>query len=441
MNNNPKQQITDPALSNILSLNPQPNNGNKLPKVKKVEKDTAAKFMATLVAILAGLIVGLLIMIISRPYEALPSFYTLIGGWMLLPSQGLTGIGNWLGSLAPVLMTGLAVGFAFKTGLFNIGASGQFTMGMFFALLIAILLKDIPGPWLWMLACLGGILGGALWGLVPGLTKAFFNVNEVITCIMMNYIGMYTVNELIRRIPGLYDGSRNLTARIGENAFNPTIGLRYIFRNSSIDIAFVIAILLAIFIYFVLNKTILGYELKACGLNREAARYGGISEKRAITISFLIAGGLAGLGGAFMILASGADLTYVGPNAGYGFGSGTHYSIAEVILNEGFDGIAIALLGQSNPIGIIFSTLFVTFIKRGGNTIQIYGFKPEIIDIIVAVIVYFSAFALLIGGIITRVKKKRNDKLAFQENVVPPTPSDPSIVDVDKIIIKTGGDQ
>ena len=94
------------------------------------------------------------------------------------------------------------------------------------------------------------------------------------------------------------------------------------------------------------------------------------------------------------------------------------------------------MLGQSNPIGIIFSTLFVTFIKRGGNTIQIYGFKPEIIDIIVAVIVYFSAFALLIGGIITRVKKKRNDKLAFQENVVPPTPSDPSIVDVDKIIIR-----
>ncbi|MGI6714257.1 MAG: ABC transporter permease [Bacilli bacterium] len=410
---------------NISSIDQQPPHvEGEVPQEKENKiKGLLKKIAPALIAIVAGLIAGLVIMIVSRPAEAFPSFYTMLGGWIFLPSQRLTGIGNWLGLLPPLLMTGLAVGFAFKTGLFNIGASGQFTVGMLCAMMVGVLLKAIPSPWLWMLACLAGIIGGLIWGLVPGLAKAFFSVNEVITCIMMNYIGMFMVNQIIKSGIGLFDINRNLSVTVSKNAFTPTLGLRTIFKGSSVDIAFIIAILIAIIISIILNKTKLGYELKACGFNHEAARYGGISEKRSITLSFLIAGALAGLGGAFFILASGA------------YNSGSNYAVIEEIRPEGFDGIAIALLGQTSPIGIIFSTLFVTFIRRGGNTIQIYGFKPEIIDIIIAVIVYCSAFALLFYEIIQRWRKKKKAPL----EVCAPPPPDPHVIEVTAIIKKMGG--
>lgn len=427
MNNNIKNNNLDIDANpiNTPSIdNPSPNfDEKKSSKQKNKIKGLFHKLAPALIAIAAGLIAGLVIMIISRPADALPSFYTMLGGWIFLPTQGLVGIGNWLGFLPPLLMTGLAVGFAFKTGLFNIGASGQFTVGMLCAMMVGVFLKNIPSPWLWMLACLAGIIGGLIWGIVPGICKSFFSVNEVITCIMMNYIGMYTVNQIIKMTPGLFDINRNLSATVSKNAFTPTLGLRTIFKGSSIDIAFIIAILIAIIINIILNKTVLGYELRACGFNREAARYGGISEKRSITLSFLISGALAGLGGAFFILASGA------------YNSGSNYAVLEDIRPEGFDGIAIALLGQTSPIGIIFSTLFITFIRRGGNTIQIYGFKPEIIDIIIAVIIYFSAFALLFYEIMQRWRKKKKSNLEIQK----PPPPKVNLPDVTEIIEKMGG--
>lgn len=364
---------------------------------KLVAQKGFKSFVASLLAIVCGLLIGLLVMIITSPNYAIPGFFEMIGGWVF--RYGSKEIGNWLYYGAPLLCTGLSVGFAFKTGLFNIGASGQYTVGMFCAIVVGVLGSSF-GQIQWLVAILAGILGGAIWGFLPGLFKAYFNTNEVISSIMLNYIGMYMVNALIYGLGGgiLYDSNKAQTKAFASTAYLPTWGLRNIFPNSAIDIGFILAILAAIIIYIILNKTTFGYELKACGLNRDAARYGGINEKKNIILSMTIAGALSGLGGAIFILAGGA------------FRSGTFYTPEDSLSAMGFNGIAVALLGMSNPIGIIFASGFITFIERGGHFIQSYGFKTEIVDIIVSIIVYFSAFALLASEVIRRFHYNRQKK-------------------------------
>jgi simple sugar transport system permease protein len=227
-------------------------------------------------------------------------------------------------------------------------------------------------------------LAGALWGAVPGLLKAYFNINEVIACIMMNYIGMYLVNYLITRT--VFDSLRNQSQRVGSAATLPKWGLDAIFRDgnaaSSANSGIFLAVVAAVVLYIVLDKTKFGYELKACGLNRDAARYAGINENKSIILSMAIAGAMAGLGGAFLYLA----------------GSGKGYTVVDTLAVEGFDGIAVALLGMNNPIGIIFAGLFIAYLTVGGFTMQLYNYAPQVIEIITAVIIYFSAFVLLLKG-------------------------------------------
>lgn len=369
---------------------------------QKINKSAGFKsFLAALLAIACGLLLGLIVMIITNPSVAFPAFFQMIGGWVF--RYGSKEIGNWLYYGAPLLLAGLSVGFAFKTGLFNIGASGQYTVGMFCALFVGIA-GDALGSMQWIVALIAGIAGGAIWGFIPGFLKAYFNVNEVISSIMLNYIGLYMVDALVLGLKTssgaslLYDSLHAETINMNSNAFLPTIGLRSLFPGSAIDIGFIIAIIAAIIAYFILNKTNLGYELKACGFNRNAARYGGINEKKNIILAMTIAGALAGLGGAVYMQASGS------------INLGMHYT-ADGSLNEmGFNGIAVALLGMSNPIGIIFASGFITFIQRGGNFAQIYGYKTEIVSIIISIIVYFSAFSLLASELIRRFIKRRKDK-------------------------------
>ena len=372
-------------------------------------------FAAALLAILAGLLVGFIIMLFTRPTVAWYGFLTMIGRGLF--RAGAKGIGNWLYYVGPLLMCGLAVGFAFKTGLFNIGASGQYTVGMFCALVVGIT-GDIFGPFQWIVAVIAGMIGGAIWGFLPGFFKAYFNVNEVITAIMFNYIGMYSVNWIIKSSDTLYNSQKALTQRIDDNAFNPVLWLRNWFPESSVDIGFLLAIVIAIVIYIILNKTTFGYELKACGFNRNASKYGGINEKRSIISAMAISGGLAGIGGALFILAPGM--------ASAGIFQGTYYEPADILLANGFNGISVALLGMSNPIGIIASTLFVTYIQRGGYYMQTYLFKEELIDIIVAVIIYFSAAALFVRQFVKkRLLRAKEKRYALAELDATPPPDVP----------------
>ena len=352
--------------------------------------------LASVISILIGLLFGLLLLIIVNPAMAFPKFGELLtAGVSSLPK-----LAKVLYQAAPLIMTGLAVAFAFKTGLFNIGASGQYTVGAFCALACAIIFQ-MP----WWICLIASLVAGAVWGFFPGLFKSLFNVNEVITSIMFNWIGMMAVNLLCMNLknaegklvmlPVAWVSSpiKDRTAALSyanPSAMIPKMGLDKLLESNYMNISIFIAALVAVLLWVILNRTTFGYELKACGYNKNASLYAGINAKRNIVLSMVISGAMAGLGGGLYYLAGTAD-----------------YTIQKTLLAMGFNGISVALLATSNPIGTIFSALFISYIQVGGESLQpVYA--KEMIDIIIAVIIYLSAFALLTKTIIS--KYIRTDK-------------------------------
>ena len=296
-------------------------------------KNALLSIVASLVCIVIGLLVGFIILYCINAENAVDGFTRIIkGGFYLKPK----GIGSEIAQSAPLIMTGLSVAFAFKTGLFNIGAAGQYTVGVFGALYFAIILH-MP----WYVCLLAAMVCGAIWGAVPGIFKAYFNVNEVITSIMFNWIGLYLVN--------------------------------------------------------VLNKTTFGYELKACGFNKDAAKYAGINEKRNVVLSMTIAGALAGIGAGLYFLSGASEW---------------NPQVSTALPAIGFNGIPVALLALSNPIGVIFAALFVAHISVGGAYLPTKYYQPEIADLIVAVIIYLCAFVTLFKGIVANLFKSKKEQKA-----------------------------
>ncbi|MEG2859317.1 MAG: ABC transporter permease [Clostridia bacterium] len=359
---------------------------------------------ASLIAIVAGLLAGFVILLFSNPANALAGLATILKGGF---NNGMKGLGQVLYYATPLIMTGLSVGFAFKTGLFNIGAPGQLMVGAFVSVYVGVMWTWVPAPIHWVVAFMMGMLAGGLWGLVPGFFKAKLNVNEVISSIMMNYIGMYLTNYLIKN-SAILDTTRNETLAVMAGAAIPKAGLNNLFFNlkgkymdvSSVNAGILIAVALALVMYVVLNKTTFGYELKACGYNKYASRYAGINENRSIILSMVIAGMLAGAAGALIFLAP---------------SSGRHIQVLDVLAAEGFNGIPVALLGLSNPIGIIFAALFIAHITVGGAYLQSLKYMQEVIDIIIALVIYFSAFSLLVRGIFDRIEAKKRHREEAEE--------------------------
>ncbi len=361
-----------------------------------VQSPTFSSVTSSIVAIIVGLLFGLVILIFTNPAQAFDGFKTiLLGGF----TGGAQGVGNVFYFATPLILTGLSVGFAFKTGLFNIGASGQLIVGAFVAVLIGVEVEFL-GSMHWVVALLGAMIAGAIWAAVPGILKAFFNVHEVISSIMMNYIGMYLVNILV--VEFVYDKLRNQSTSIKASATLPKLGLDQLFASSSLNSGFIIAIGFVIVMYIILNKTVFGYELIACGHNPDASNYAGINSKRNVVLAMVIAGALAGAAGGLIYLA----------------GTGKFIRVIDVLAGEGFMGIPVALLGLSNPIGILFSAIFIAYITMGGFYMQLFDFVPEIIDIIISAIIYFSAFALIVKNIIaklTKHKEKANSEDVAEE--------------------------
>lgn len=374
---------------------------NKLNKL--IRSDGFNSAMSSIFAILIGLAFGFIVLLVSNPSQAVRGFGIILEGGF---STGAKGVGQVLYFATPLILTGLSVGFAFKTGLFNIGAPGQFIMGAFAAVLVGVKCTFLPAPFHWIVALLAAAVVGGLWALIPGILKAYYNVHEVISTIMMNYIGMYLCNMLVKLY--IYDSNKSMSQNCLESADLPKWGLDNAFVNvtgtykdiSTVNGGIVIAIIVAILIYVILNKTIFGYELKACGFNSSASKYAGINEKRNIILSMVISGALSGLGGGLLYL-SGAN--------------GRHIKVVDVLAIEGFNGIPVALLALSNPIGIIFSAIFISYLTLGGNYLQTLNFMPEVIDIIVACIIYFSAFALFFKSILPKILKKKDLKKEIKE--------------------------
>ncbi|NLX83255.1 MAG: ABC transporter permease [Clostridiales bacterium] len=366
--------------------------------MSKIRKSLSS-MSASLVAILAGLIAGFVILLFSNPSSALKGLTTiLIGGW----NNGMKGVGQVLYYATPIIMTGLAVGFAFKTGMFNIGATGQLMVGGFVSIYVGVTWTFLPGGLHWVVALIMGAAAGMLWGMIVGVFKALLNVHEVITSIMLNYIALYGINYMVKN-SHLFDSLKNQTVNVAASAVIPKAGLDRIFYiakgrlndPSAVNAGILIAIGLAVLMYIILNKTTFGFELKACGYNRHASRYAGISENRAIITSMAIAGALAGTAGTLMYLAP---------------ASGMHIHVEEVLAAQGFTGIAVALLGMSNPLGIIFSGLFIAHITVGGFYLQSLKYMKEIIEVIIGLIIYFSAFSLLVRDLIAKIGKRKTKK-------------------------------
>lgn len=309
--------------------------------------------------------------------------------------------GDMLFRATPLIMTGLSVALAYKTGLFNIGAPGQYLMGTMSAIVVALSLdtSKIPAGLVWILAFLTAAVAGALWGCIPGFFKAFLNVNEVITSIMTNWIAANLVTIIFdnSKFRNMTDyGKVGYTLKLNSNGVaSPKMGLDKLLGGSNANVGIVIAIVIAIFIYIMISKTTFGYELKACGSNKFAAKYAGMNEKRNIVLSMAIAGALSGIGAALYYLQG--DIEFF-------------WNTSMTLPNEGFNGIPVALLAICNPIGTVFAGLFMAYLTISGN--QLSAFTPYneyMASIIVAMIVYLSAFSLFFKGLLDK-KKKRADK-------------------------------
>lgn len=358
---------------------------------KRIKKPQGSgKFLASLIAVALGMLIGLIVLLITNPAKAFQGFLTLLTGGQ--PYGGIKAVGNILYQATPIMMTGLAVAFAFKAGVFNIGGAGQFIIGAFVAVFTAIKFTFLPDWLRWVVPLLCATFAGALWALLPGLLKAYLNVNVVISTIMMNYIGMFLVNHLVRSY--IYDSSKGQSQNVPVVALLPRAGLDKLFPGSSLHIGFLIAVAVAILVHILLNKTSFGYGIKACGLNPDACKYAGINEKRNVVSAIMISGAIMGLGGALLYLAA----------------TGKHIVVVDQQASEGFNGIAVALLANSSPLGVILSSIFIGYISVGGSFMQRFGFVPEIVDIIIAVVIYFSAFVYLISGRIAEARLTREHR-------------------------------
>ena len=313
-----------------------------------------------------------------------------------------TSLGDMLFRATPLIMTGLSVAVAFQTGLFNIGAPGQYLMGTAASLYTALSLPGdrMPAWIIWLAALLAGMAAGALWGAIPGLLKAFRNINEVLSCIMTNWIAASLVTWFFE-VSNLKNTEN--AAKIGyirpvstNGVATAKLGLDRIFPDSQVDGGILAAIVLAAAVYILMQKTTFGYSLRTCGSNRHAARYAGISDRRNIVLSMAIAGGLSGGGAALYWLSGHTEFFW------------TTY---QTLPAAGFNGIPVALLAANHPLGVIFTAMFLSALNIAGVQLKGYtAYNEHVIDIIIGVIVYLSAFSFLIRQWIVRKSEKKAGK-------------------------------
>ena len=403
-----------------------------------LKKNGTRSVLATIISILIGLFTGaILILIVGLSSSEIG----LKGAWegisLIIAGTFSTGrdavgalsfgfnpqiIGNMLFRAVPLILCGLSVALAYKTGLFNIGASGQYLAGTCATLFVALSIPSgtMPKFLIWLLAFLAGVLAGALWGAIPGMLKAFLNINEVLACIMTNWIAanlvtwMFDISNLKNAVEGTKTGYIYKTTYglvdgsyvDGAGVATAKLGLNRIFPGSQINAGILVAILLAVGVYILISKTTLGYELKACGANRHAARYAGIHDKRNIVLSMALSGGLA---------AAGASLYFLSGNTEF------FWSTYQSLPAAGFNGIPVALLALNNPIGVIFSAIFMAMLDVVGLQLtNLTAYNEYITNVIIAVIVYLSAFSLAIRMLISG-RRKKSEKRA-EDKAAPPAP-------------------
>ncbi|MCI9076858.1 MAG: ABC transporter permease [Dorea sp.] len=347
--------------------------------------------MASLLCIVLGLVIGYIVLLLINPSGASEAILSVIKNCFYYPSSEavMLYLGTTLVKASALLMCSLSVLFAYKVGLFNIGAAGQYVIGAGAALYFALKF-DMP----WFICMFMAILFGAVAGGFSGVLKAYFSVNEVISCIMINWISLYSVNMLLAQVK---DGATPYTKslkNVNKNAILPNLGLNKLFsENEFVTVGLIISVIMAVLVWVVLEKTKFGYELKATGMNKSAAKYCGMKVKRNTILTMMIAGGLSGMGAAVFYL-SGIETWMVQQTS---------------IPNMGFNGIAAAFLGGIHPIGAIFASYFIQHITSGGSYVNTAMYCTQISDLISAVIIYLCSFVLFFKLCLNRYLNKRDE--------------------------------
>lgn len=370
--------------------------------MKKFLKNQAVQsLLASLLCVLAGLLIGYIVLLFINPAGAWEAIVTVIKNFFYYPSKAavIKYFGNTLVKTAPLLMCGLSVLFAYKVGLFNIGAAGQYVVGVATSLYLALALH-MP----WYVCLIAAMVAGALLGAISGLLKSYCNVNEVISCIMLNWISLYGTNLLLNNVKETASPYTFNLVNVNASALIPSMGLSKLFAgNRYVTIAIPIAVIVAIIVWVILEKTKFGYELRATGNNKNAAKYCGMNEKRNIILTMMISGALAGLGAALLYLT----------------GFEQWQCSQSSVPGMGFNGIAAAFLGGLNPIGTIFSSYFIQHITNGGAYVDKSMYCAQISDLISSIIIYLCGFVAFfkyfMNSAIDRREAKKAEKLAQAE--------------------------
>ena len=362
-------------------------------KKSLLKNNGVQSLIASLLCIVLGMLIGYIVLLFINPTGAGEAIVTVMKNFLNYnrADTQLKYLGNTLVKTAPLLMCALSILFAYKVGLFNIGASGQYTAGACAALYAAL-----QWHWSWLPCMLLAIAAGCVMGAIVGLLKA--NVNEVISGIMLNWIMLYTANMILANVKEPTSPYTIQMRSFGSAAVLPTLGLDKLFNdNTYVTLAIPLAIILAIVVDVVLNKTRFGYELRATGNNKFAAKYCGMAEKRNIILTLVIAGALSGLG---------ASLLY---QSGYEQWQVTASSVPAM----GFNGIAATFLGGLNPIGTIFASFFIQHITSGGAYVDKTIYCSQISDLISAIIIYLCGFVLFMKYAMNTAIAKREEKAAL----------------------------
>ena len=360
--------------------------------------------LASLVCVILGLLIGYIVLLFINPDGAGEAITDVMKNFLTYskPETQVKYLGNTLVKTAPLLMCSLSILFAYKVGLFNIGAAGQYCIGVALSLYAAL-----AWGWSWLPCMLLAMLGGALLGAISGLLKSYCNVNEVISGIMLNWIVLYLTNMLLTQVKEDTSPYTFVLSHKNASAILPSLGLGSLFNgNQYVGLALPLSILIAVLVWVVLEKTRFGYELRATGNNKNAAKYCGMAEKRNIIMTLAISGMLAGLGAAMLYLT------------GYEQWQCSTSSVPGM----GFNGIAAAFLGGLNPIGAILASFFIQHITAGGAYVDKSMYCAQISDLISSIIIYLCGFVLFMKYAMNTAIAKREEKAALKEKERAQTP-------------------
>lgn len=369
-------------------------------KTKKTvfEIISETRFIHILLSILLGFAIGAIFLAVMG--ISVGQAY----GKLLSSVTGIKGISYVIVYAVPYIVAGLSVAFSFRTGVFNIGAEGQFVMGSMAAAVVGILLGGMPKIVLIPLCFLAAMLAGVVWGVVVGFLKTKWGINEVLSMIMFNWIAFYLSN-FIAGIPAIKnEGTAEATQTISDNA-RTLLNADFIKRAGLCPTAnwgIIVAIIATIIVWFIIDKTTLGYQLKAVGFNKNAADYGGINVNRNMLTALAISGALAGLAGALQLMGMGGRISIFSSQEGFGFA-----------------GIVVALIGCSNPFGVLIAGIFYGGLTYGGSKLNLVGAPTQLINVIIGTIVFFISISIIFSYVKNFDKRKEmrraNENPSFQK--------------------------